>query len=81
MGGRLSNSGVCAPVNGKQVAVFPLDDDSLYALDNRDLFSRANLPARAIVGDVKGERVVASLVYRHHFSLSSGVCGKARRAA
>ena len=74
MGGRLSNSGVCALVNGKQVAVFRLDDGSLYALDNRDPFSRVNVLAPGIVGDVKGERVVASPVYKHHFSLASGAC-------
>ena len=54
--------------------MFRLDDDSLYALDNRDPFSRANMLARGIVGDVKGERVVASPVYKHHFSLASGAC-------
>ncbi|MGH8560626.1 MAG: nitrite reductase (NAD(P)H) small subunit [Nevskiales bacterium] len=61
-------------MNGKQVAVFRLDDDSLYALDNRDPPSRANVLARGIVGDVKGERVASPVLYKHHFSLASGVC-------
>jgi len=68
------NTGVCALVAGRQVAVFRLDDDSVHAIDNHDPFSRANVLSRGIVGDVKGELVVASPVYKHHFSLASGQC-------
>ncbi|MNC89578.1 Nitrite reductase (NADH) small subunit [compost metagenome] len=68
------NTGVCALVGGRQVAVFRLDDDSVYALSNHDPFSRANVLSRGIVGDVKGELVVASPVYKQHFSLASGQC-------
>jgi len=68
------NTGVCALISGRQVAVFRLDDDSVYALSNHDPFSRANVISRGIVGDVKGELVVASPVYKQHFSLASGQC-------
>ncbi len=68
------NTGVGALVNGRQVAVFRLDDDSVYAIDNHDPFSRANVLSRGIVGDLKGELVVASPVYKQHFSLASGQC-------
>jgi NAD(P)H-dependent nitrite reductase small subunit len=68
------NTGVCALVGGRQVAVFRLDDDRVYALSNHDPFSRANVLSRGIVGDVKGELVVASPVYKQHFSLASGLC-------
>jgi NAD(P)H-dependent nitrite reductase small subunit len=68
------NTGVCALVGGRQVAVFRLDDDSVYAMDNQDPFSRANVLSRGIVGDIKGELVVASPVYKQHFSLKSGQC-------
>jgi len=68
------NTGVCALVGGRQVAVFRLDDDSLYAIDNHDPFSRANVLSRGIVGDLNGELVVASPVYKQHFSLASGQC-------
>jgi len=37
------NTGVCALVAGRQIAVFRLDDDSVYAVDNLDPFSRANV--------------------------------------
>ena len=68
------NTGVCALVGGQQIAIFRLDDESVYAIDNYDPFSRANVLSRGIVGDVKGEVVVASPVYKQHFSLASGVC-------
>ncbi len=68
------NTGVCALVGGRQIAVFRLDDDTVYAIDNHDPFSRANVLSRGIVGDLKGEVVVASPVYKQHFSLASGQC-------
>ncbi len=63
-----------ALVGGEQVAVFRLDDDSVYAVGNHDPFSRANVLSRGIVGDLKGELVVASPVYKQHFSLRTGRC-------
>ncbi len=71
------DTGVCALVGGRQVAVFRLTGDggdSVYAIDNRDPFSRANVLSRGIVGDLKGELVVASPVYKQHFNLVSGQC-------
>lgn len=68
------NTGVCALIGGRQVAVFRLGDDSVFAIDNHDPFSRANVLSRGIVGDLKGEIVVASPVYKQHFSLVSGRC-------
>lgn len=68
------STGVCALVGDRQVAVFRLDDDSIYALANHDPFSKANVLSRGIVGDLKGELVVASPVYKQHFSLATGQC-------
>ena len=68
------NTGVCALVDGSQVAVFRLDDDSVHAIGNLDPFSRANVLSRGIVGDLNGELVVASPVYKQHFSLLTGCC-------
>jgi len=68
------NTGVCALVRGRQIAVFRLDDDSVYAMGNHDPFSHANVLSRGIVGDLRGELVVASPVYKQHFSLVSGRC-------
>ena len=69
----LPDTGVCALVNGRQIAVFRCDD-SVFAIDNYDPASQANVLSRGLVGDVKGERVVASPIYKHHFSLMTGRC-------
>ena len=69
----LPDTGVCALVGGEQVAVFRVQD-SVYAVGNRDPFSKANVLSRGIVGDLKGEPVVASPVYKQHFSLLTGRC-------
>lgn len=68
------DTGVCALVGGRQVAVFRLTDDTVHAIDNHDPFSRANVLSRGIVGDLKGELVVASPIYKQHFSLATGQC-------
>ncbi|MFI4884695.1 MAG: nitrite reductase small subunit NirD [Steroidobacterales bacterium] len=69
----LPESGVCALVAGRQIAVFR-SGGSLYALDNIDPASGASVLSRGIVGDVSGERVVASPLYKHHYSLQTGRC-------
>jgi nitrite reductase (NADH) small subunit len=66
--------GAAALVDGRQVAVFVLDDGSVRALDNRDPFSQANVLSRGIVGDRGGVPVVASPVYKQCFALDSGRC-------
>jgi NAD(P)H-dependent nitrite reductase small subunit len=67
------DTGVAALVGAEQVAVFRIDQ-KVYAIGNRDPFSGANVLARGIVGDLKGELVVASPVYKQHFSLVTGLC-------
>ena len=69
----LPDTGVCALVAGEQVAIFRVEDQ-IYAVGNRDPFSNANVLSRGIVGDVKGELVVASPIYKQHFSLLTGRC-------
>ena len=69
-------SGVCALVGTEQVALFYLPDEeqALFALGNRDPIGKANVMSRGIVGDLRGELVVASPLYKQHFSLNTGVC-------
>ena len=69
----LPNAGICALVKEKQIAVFSLDGN-IYALDNFDPFSQANVISRGIVGDLKGKPVVASPIYKQHFCLVDGIC-------
>ncbi len=69
------NSGVCALVEGQQVAIFYMvKENAVYALHNYDPKGKANVLSRGIIGDVKGEPVVASPLYKQHFSLKTGVC-------
>jgi NAD(P)H-dependent nitrite reductase small subunit len=68
------DSGVAALVDGKQLAIFRVGSDQVYALDNFDPNSEANVMSRGLVGDINGEPVVASPVYKHHFSLITGRC-------
>ena len=67
------DTGVCALVGSEQVAVFRIDNH-VFAIGNCDPFSGANVLSRGIVGDINGELVVASPVYKQHFSLRTGRC-------
>lgn len=69
-------SGVCALLGTEQVALFylPNEEPTLFALGNRDPIGKANVISRGIVGDLRGELVVASPLYKQHFSLNTGVC-------
>jgi nitrite reductase (NADH) small subunit len=68
-------TGVCALVQARQVAVFRLgNSDEVFAIDNRDPNSGANVLSRGIVGSLGDQVVVASPIYKHHFSLATGTC-------
>tara|TARA_R110001599_G_scaffold353459_1_gene592364 strand:- start:56498 stop:56845 length:348 start_codon:yes stop_codon:yes gene_type:complete len=72
----VAGSGVCALIGVEQVALFYLPDEipQLYALGNRDPIGKANVLSRGIVGDLGGKLVVASPLYKQHFSLETGAC-------
>ncbi len=71
----LPNTGVCALVNGQQIAVFRVGEATdIYAIDNYDPFSKAYVLSRGIVGDRHGIPKVASPIYKQNFSLSTGEC-------
>lgn len=68
------NSGVCALVEGEQVAIFYMDDKSVFAINNYDPFGKVHVLSRGMIGDIKGEPMVSSPLYKQHFSLKTGVC-------
>lgn len=70
------NSGVVAWYEGQQIALFYLPGQApeLFALDNRDPRSGANVIGRGIIGNLSGEPVVAAPLYKQHFSLVDGHC-------
>ena len=73
----VGNSGVVALVDDAQIALFYLpanEGQTLYAIDNRDPKSGANVLGRGIVGHLGGEVVVASPLYKQHFRLRDGQC-------
>lgn len=71
----VANSGVVAWLDGEQVALFHLSsEEQLFAIANRDPKSGANVIGRGIVGQLKGELVIASPLYKQHFRLSDGQC-------
>jgi nitrite reductase (NADH) small subunit len=69
----LSGLGVRALFGEKHVAIFRVQD-ALYAVDAIDPFTSAAVIARGIVGDLKGQIVVASPIYKQHFNLETGAC-------
>ena len=71
----LPNTGVCALINGQQVAIFRVgDSEQLYAIGNYDPFSKAYVLSRGIVGDRNGVAKVASPIYKQNFDLTTGQC-------
>ena len=71
----IDNVGVCVLLHDKQIAIFRLSgSNDLYAIDNHDPFSNANVLSRGMCGDLKGQTVVASPIYKQHFNLETGQC-------
>ena len=69
------DAGICALVNGKQVAVFfDRKTDQLYALGNYCPASNANVLSRGLITSVAERLTVSSPLYKEHFDLSTGIC-------
>jgi nitrite reductase (NADH) small subunit len=70
------DTGICALVAGRHVAVFHLSGNAprLFAIDNVDPNSNASVLSRGLVGNLGDRLVVASPLYKHHFCLQSGEC-------
>lgn len=70
----LPDTGVCALVEGRHVAVFRVGATTFYAIDNVDPKSGASVLCRGLVGNLGGHVVVASPLYKNHFDLATGAC-------
>ena len=70
------NTGVCALVNGEQIAVFHVAhaDGGVFAIDNVDPVSQAAVMSRGLIGSLGERVVVASPLYKQHFDLRTGEC-------
>ena len=70
----LPNTGVCALVEDRHVAVFRVGEADFYAIDNVDPKSGASVLSRGLVGNLGEHVVVASPLYKNHFDLATGAC-------
>lgn len=79
----IPETGVCALVDGRQVAIFCTKQAQLFALDNYDPFSQANVLSRGLIGGTtitndagvdEAVLYVASPIYKQRFNLVTGQC-------
>ena len=71
----LEDTGVCAKVNDKQIAIFKSRRlQQLFAISNYDPVGEANVLSRGILGSIGDAVVVASPLYKEHFNLVTGEC-------
>ena len=66
--------GVCALLDGRQVAVFRTSHGELFAVANLDPLSGTEVMSRGIVGSIGGRPTVSSPMYKHRFDLQTGEC-------
>jgi nitrite reductase (NADH) small subunit len=68
------NTGVCALVLGRHVAIFRVGQSQFYAIDNVDPKSQASVLSRGLIGSLGDRVVVASPLYKQHYDLRTGQC-------
>jgi len=71
------NTGVCALINGTQVAVFHVraaSSSQVFAIGNYDPNAEASVLSRGLIGSLGERIVVASPIYKQHFDLQTGEC-------
>lgn len=70
----LPDTGVCALVEQRHVAIFRLGAERFFAIDNVDPKSGASVLSRGLLGNLGERVVVASPLYKNHFDLATGEC-------
>jgi|UPI0007E6216F nitrite reductase (NADH) small subunit len=70
----LPDTGVCALVDNRHIAVFRVGTARFHAIDNVDPKNGASVLSRGLVGNLGDRVVVASPLYKHHFDLETGAC-------
>lgn len=71
----LPETGVCALVEGEQVAIFrPYADEQIYAVSNIDPFFEASVLSRGLIAEHHNELWITSPLKKQHFRLSDGYC-------
>jgi nitrite reductase (NADH) small subunit len=70
----LPERGVAALIGQRQIALFRTHDGTVYALDNHDPVSGANVMSRGIVGSRGDVPTVASPMFKQVYDLRTGQC-------
>ncbi|MBY6190409.1 nitrite reductase small subunit NirD [Microbulbifer agarilyticus] len=72
----VADSGVCALVGDRQIALFflPEQEPQLFAIDNWDPIAKAGVIGRGLVAEIDDEVTVASPLYKQHYRLTDGQC-------
>lgn len=73
LGDILPGTGVCALVQGEQVAVFHVAG-RVFALGNRDPLTGANVLSRGLTGNQGKTLKITSPLLKHAFDLETGLC-------
>ncbi|WP_149183211.1 nitrite reductase small subunit NirD [Streptomyces sp. TRM49041] len=60
--------------DGRQAALFRDRSGRLYAIDNRDPFTGAQVLSRGLIGSANGRTYVASPLLKQRFDLETGRC-------
>jgi nitrite reductase (NADH) small subunit len=69
------STGVCALIEGKQVAIFrPSEESQVYAINNMDPFAHSNVLSRGVICQHQGQLWVASPLKKQRFNLLDGSC-------
>ncbi|ENU5672366.1 nitrite reductase large subunit NirB, partial [Salmonella enterica] len=70
-----ANTGIAARLGSQQIALFRLGGDQpvVFALDNQEPGTGANVLARGLVGDEAGEPLVISPLYKKRLRLADGI--------
>ncbi|SEG24132.1 nitrite reductase small subunit NirD [Vibrio hangzhouensis] len=68
-------TGVCALIDGQQVAVFrPSAAEEVLAISNMDPFYQSNVLSRGLIVEHQSELWVASPLKKQRFNLTTGKC-------
>ena len=74
----VARSGVVALVGDDQIALILVPDsekgDTVFAIDNHDPRSGANVIGRGLVGSIQNEPVISSPLYKQQYRLRDGQC-------
>lgn len=69
------DTGVCALVEGQQVAIFrQAGSNRLFAIGNHDPVGQVNVLSRGLLAQLGDRLTVASPLYKQHYCLETGQC-------